>query len=70
MPIQIIDRKNRIEMKLRGHFIFVDSFHILGEDTTSIKENSEPINILQSIKTDNGYVYIINKSLVPYNFEV
>ena len=64
LPFQIIDRKNRIDTRLKNHFIFTDSYSIIGEDFSTNKTHN---NILKSIKTDNGYIYIIEKSLTPYN---
>jgi hypothetical protein len=66
-PIEIMNRIVRVDTELKNHFVLLNSFSVLGYDTTSIKYDTTPNNILKSIKTNNGFVYIIEKMMTPYN---
>ena len=61
LPIQIFDRKIRLQTKLRNQYILVSNTSIISETS-----DRNPNRILSSIKTDNGYIYIIEQPLIPY----
>jgi hypothetical protein len=63
-PVQLINRIIRLQTKLRNQYITVSNMKIISE-AGGIKDNN-PNKILQSIKTDNGYIYIIERPLIPY----
>ncbi len=70
-PMQMFNKKLKFQTKLRNNFFMVDgdnnNLKIRKRDTGDMN-NIKYINnkILQSIKTDNGYIYIIEKPLIPY----
>jgi hypothetical protein len=70
IPYQLIDRKNRIDTKLEGHFIFTNSFSIMNSDFSSVNAGSGSNKILESVKTDNGYIYVIEKTIIPYAIRI
>lgn len=63
-PVQLINRIIRLQTKLRNQYITVSNMKIISE-AGGMKDNN-PNKILQSIKTDNGYIYIIERPLIPY----
>lgn len=60
-PVELFDRKIRLQTKLRNQYILTNGMSIITETS---KKN--PNKILQSIKTDNGYIYLIEQPLIPY----
>lgn len=61
-PVELFKkRKLRLESKLRTEYFLTDGQSIITE-----KSNKNPNRILQSIKTDNGYIYIIERPMLPY----
>ncbi len=61
LPVQLIKRKYRIETEFGGQYININNMIIVKEDDSTYSNR-----ILQSIKTDNGLLYIIEKPLIPY----
>jgi len=71
LPEQLKHKKLKLRTSLEGHFIFTDNFSIIGQDTTTNITKKELINrikIVDIIKTTNGMMYIIDRSLTPYNW--
>jgi len=64
-PIQLFGKKIRLETKLRNQYILTNDMSIM-DDNTGVDSGKIPNRILQSIKSDNGYIYIIEKPLIPY----
>lgn len=60
LPVQIFNRKINLQTKLRNQYILVDNTCII-DPQTNVRNR-----ILASIKTDNGYIYIVEKPLIPY----
>jgi hypothetical protein len=61
LPVQLFDKKIRLQTKLRNQYILTSGTSIISEQT-----DKYPNRILSSIKTDNGYIYVIERSLIPY----
>lgn len=64
LPVQLINKTIRLQTKLRNQYITCSNMKIISENG-GMKDNN-PNKILQSIKTDNGYIYIIERPLIPY----
>jgi hypothetical protein len=62
-PVELLDRKLRLQTKLRQQYFITDGPNIIDEFT-----NTTPNKILTTIKTVNGYIYIIENPLIPYVF--
>jgi uncharacterized surface protein with fasciclin (FAS1) repeats len=60
-PVELFERKLRLQTKLRNQYFITDGPNIINEFT----ENN-PNKITDSIKTQNGYIYMVDKPLVPY----
>ena len=60
-PVEILDRKLRLQTKLRNQYFLTDGPSIINEFTA---KNSN--KIIGTIKAVNGYIYLIEKPLVPY----
>lgn len=64
LPIQIIDKTLRLQTKLKGQYITCNNLNIVREYGGMVDKN--PNKILQSIQTDNGFIYFIQRVLIPY----
>ena len=60
-PVQLIKRKYRLVTEFAGQYININDMVIVKEDDSSYKNR-----IVQSIKVGNGFLYIIEKPLLPY----
>ena len=60
-PVELYNRKLRIQPLLTGQTFLTDGTSIINE-----RDDRTPNRILQSIKTDSGYIYLIEKPLIPY----
>ena len=60
-PVQLYNRKLRLEPMLRGQTFLTDNTSIITETS-----DKNPNNILKSIKTSSGYIYLIERPLIPY----
>lgn len=65
-PVQLFDSKYRIDTVLRNHFILTDGMSVAGFDSTS-QYDGEFIKIVETIRTKNGFIYLIDSPLLPYN---
>lgn len=64
LPVQLFNKTIRLQTKLRNQYITCENMKIISE-YGGIKDDN-PNKVLQSIKTDNGYIYIIERPLIPY----
>lgn len=60
-PVELYNRKLRIQPLLLGQTFLTKGTSIINEH-----DDRSPNNIIQSIKTDSGYMYLIERPLVPY----
>jgi len=60
-PVELYNRNLRIQPLLIGQTFLTKGTSIINEH-----DDRNPNNILQSIKTGSGYMYLIEKPLVPY----
>ena len=60
-PVELYNRNLRIQPLLSGQTFITKNTSIINEH-----DDRTPNNILQSIKTDSGYLYLIEKPLIPY----
>lgn len=60
-PFELYNRNLRIQPLLLGQTFITKNTSIINEH-----DDRTPNNILQSIKTDSGYLYLIEKPLIPY----
>ena len=65
-PVQLFDSKYRIDTVLRNHFILTDGMSVAGFDSTS-QYDGEFIKIVETIRTKNGFIYLIESPVLPYN---
>ena len=65
-PVQLFNSTYRIDMKLRSHFILTKNMKVVGLDTTS-PYRDDFIPIVETMQTDNGFLYFIEIPLLPYN---
>lgn len=71
LPIQLMERKLRIQTMLDNEFVLLDGVNMTvrdGEGTinANLPLVGGPNRILQSKATDNGFVYVIERSIAPY----
>lgn len=62
IPVQLFNRKLKLETKLKGQYIVTDGPSILLPENGKLRRNK----ILESIETANGFIYIIDEPLLPY----
>ena len=60
-PVELYNRNLRIQPLLNGQTFLTKGTSIINEH-----DDRTPNNILQSIKTPSGYIYLIERPLVPY----
>lgn len=60
-PVELYNRNLRIQPLLSGQTFLTKGMSIINEH-----DDRTPNNILQSIKTSSGYMYLIEKPLIPY----
>jgi hypothetical protein len=58
-PVEIINLSTKLKTKYLDQTIFIRNMNI-------IINKESPNRILKSIQTDNGYIYIIERPLIPY----
>lgn len=69
LPCQLFDKKIRLQTKLRNQYILANNMNIVSNSYAwdlGININEPSNKILNSIKTDNGYIYITERPLFPY----
>lgn len=60
-PVELYNRNLRIQPMLLGQTFLTKGTSIINE-----RDDRNPNNILQSIKTGSGYMYIIERPMAPY----
>jgi hypothetical protein len=60
-PVELYDRNLRIQPLLTGQKFLTEGTSIINEH-----DDRNPNKILQSIKTKSGYMYLIERPLIPY----
>ena len=68
-PVELFNRKLKLQSNLKNQYILTDDTSIgNGKSLQIVTDTStdNPNKILQSIKTDNGYIYLIERPLIPY----
>ena len=64
-PVELLDRKYRLQTKLRNQYFTTNNASIV---TGTVKGDKNPNKIVQTLKTDNGWIYLIEKPLIPYYY--
>ncbi len=65
-PVQLFDRKLKLQTSLPGHYILTNGPNIMMQNHNNQLSNLVPNKILQSIETSNGFIYILEYPLLPY----
>ena len=60
-PVELYNRNLRIQPLLSGQTFLTKGTSIINE-----RDDRSPNNIIQSIKTPSGYMYLIERPLLPY----